>query len=197
MVAGFDIEMQYNEDFKEADHYFSQLVEMHPNSQYAPEAVKLAIISKHLSTGGSDYDGRKVAEARKLVDTALRSYPELANKESEFLQRQLVGITMQQAEKDYKMAEFYKRTGHKPSAYFYYEIVRRRYPGTTFAEEAAKKMGELRAEAEKKGEAGFDSPIPPASTRPVTPGQPLMSNEPLPQPRQLPPALQPTPRPQG
>src|SRR5262249_8216890 len=65
----------FDEDYKEADHYFSQIVEMHPNSEYAEQAVELAIISKHLSTGGSDYDGRKVAEARQLVDTALRNYP--------------------------------------------------------------------------------------------------------------------------
>src|SRR5439155_25249444 len=79
----------FREDYREADHYFSQLVEMHPNSPYAAQAIELAIISKHMSTGGSDYDGRKVAEARHLVDTALRSCPELAAKKEDFWQRQL------------------------------------------------------------------------------------------------------------
>jgi len=64
----------YHEDYREAEHYFTQVHERHPNSPLAPKAVKLAIFSKQMSTGGSDYDGRKVAEARQLVDAAFRSY---------------------------------------------------------------------------------------------------------------------------
>jgi outer membrane protein assembly factor BamD (BamD/ComL family) len=141
----------FNEDYKDADHYFSQLVEMHPNSSFASQAVELGIISKHLSTGGADYDGRKVAEARILVHKALNNYKDLAEKKNDFLTRQLVGITYQQAEKDYKIAEFYRRIGHPGSAYFYYEIVRRRYPGTRFSDLATDRMHELRAKLEKKG----------------------------------------------
>src|SRR5581483_7468201 len=68
----------FNEDYRESDYLFSQIYERHPNSPLAPQAVELAILSKHLSTGGADYDGRKVAEARKLVQAAFDSYPELA-----------------------------------------------------------------------------------------------------------------------
>jgi outer membrane protein assembly factor BamD (BamD/ComL family) len=142
----------YREDYKEAEHYFTQVVEMHPNSPLAEQAIELAIIAKHMSTGGSDYDGRKVAEARQLVDVALRNYPNLATKKQDFLERQLFGITMQQAEKDYKMAEFYRRTNKPKSAWFYYEIVRRRYPGTKFFDMATERMHEIRAEAEQQGE---------------------------------------------
>ena len=113
----------FNQDYKEADNYFSQIHEKHPNSPFAERAVELAIISKHLSTGGADYDGRKVVEARKLVQSAFDNYPELANKKKDFLTRQLGGITLQQAEKDYTMAEFWKRTGHIGAAYFYFEMV--------------------------------------------------------------------------
>jgi outer membrane protein assembly factor BamD (BamD/ComL family) len=137
----------YREDYKEADHYFSQLVEQHPNSPMASQAIELAIISKHMSTGGADYDGRKVAEARIMVDTALRNYPQLAAEKSGFFERQIGSITFQQAQKDFEIGEFYKRTGHPGSAYFYYEIVRRRYPGTKFADLATDRMNELRAEA--------------------------------------------------
>ena len=87
----------FQKDYKEAEFYYSQLVEMHPNSPFAQQAIKLAIICKVLATGGAPYDGRRVAEARKLVDTALRSYPELASKDGDFLQRQLLTITAQQS----------------------------------------------------------------------------------------------------
>jgi outer membrane protein assembly factor BamD (BamD/ComL family) len=134
----------FREDYKEADHFFSQLVEQHPNSTMAPQAVELAIISKSLSTGGADYDGRKVAEARIMVDTALRNYPQLAAEKSGFFERQIGSITYQQAEKDFSIGEFYRRTGHPGSAYFYYEIVRRRYPGSKWADMANDRMQELR-----------------------------------------------------
>src|SRR5262249_16324574 len=66
--------------------------------------------------------------------------------------RQILNITYQQAEKDYKMADFYRRTDHPGSAYFYFELVRRRYPNTKFAEMAAQQMAELKAKLEKEGD---------------------------------------------
>ena len=181
----------YRREYKEAAFLYKQLVDMHKNSPLVQQALELAIISTQLSTGGPDYDARPVAEARKLVDTALRSYPEFAHNKTEFLDRQLFSITMQQAAKDYEVAEFYRRTGHPCSAYFYYEIVRRRYPGTKYFDLAAQQMQELRVKLEKseaeqaaaaaaaqeKHEASSSSASPspnppPAPSGPaVTPGQ--------------------------
>ncbi len=153
----------YREDYRESDRLFSQLVDVHPNSKYAPQAMEYAIISKHLGTGGADYDGRKVAESRKYVDLALRNYVQPADKTA-FLERQLAGITAQQAEKDFKIAEFYRRTGHPASAYFYYEIVRRRYPGTPHCERAAELMHELKSDAIVKANTAPD-----LNSRPLVP----------------------------
>ena len=66
---------------------------------------------------------------------------------AEFLTRQKLAIRMQQADKDFKMAEYYERTRHPGSAYFYYQLVKRRYPGTKYAELATAKLGELKANA--------------------------------------------------
>jgi outer membrane protein assembly factor BamD (BamD/ComL family) len=139
----------FRREYKEAAFLYKQLVEMHKNSPLVEQALELAILSMQLSTGGPAYDGRQVAEARKLVDTALRNYPEFAHKKNEFLNRQLFSITMQQAAKDYEIAEFYRRTGHPCSAYFYYEIVRRRYPGTKYSDLATQQIEELRGKLEK------------------------------------------------
>ncbi len=147
----------YRQDYKEADRYFSQLVDFHPNSRYAPQAMEYAIISKHLSTGGPDYDGRKTAEARKYVDLALRNYV-LPPDKNGFLERQLAGITKQQAQKDFNVAEFYRRTNHPGAAYFYYEIVRRRYPGTPFYEQATARMQELKPQIEQAAAAPPKTP---------------------------------------
>jgi outer membrane protein assembly factor BamD (BamD/ComL family) len=152
----------YNGDWREADNYFTQIYEHSPNSPLAPKAVEYAIMAKNLSTGGAMYDGRKAAEARKLVDAALRNYPELANdkEKREFLERQLVGINLQQAAKDFDMAELWERTGHSGAAYFQFGVVKQRYPNTRYADEAEKRMQALGVKLQKTG--GQEQPHPPA-----------------------------------
>jgi TolA-binding protein len=170
----------FNEDYREADFYFSQIYEKHKDSALAAQAIELAIISKHLSTGGADYDGRKVVEARKLVQAAFTAYPELAGDpdKREFLQKQLVACTLQQAEKDYNMAEFWRRTGHSGSAYWYYGLVIQRFPTTDFAKQARQRMEEIKDKVEKENAAKSATPRLPAPQRdsdrqPAVPPQPI------------------------
>jgi outer membrane protein assembly factor BamD (BamD/ComL family) len=139
----------FRERYDESDTYYSMLVDQYPKSALAPAALELAIQSKVSQVRGPDYDSKKLVEARQLVDTALRSYPEL-NEKRDTLERTLVSINEQQAEKDYNIAEFYRRTHHPGAAYFYYEIVRRRYAGSPWAAKATDRMRELRAKVEEE-----------------------------------------------
>jgi outer membrane protein assembly factor BamD (BamD/ComL family) len=157
----------FEENYRDADFFFSQIHERHPNSPLAAQAVEMAIISKQLSTGGSEYDGRKVAEARKLVDAALRSYPELAERKQEFLTRQMASIAAQQAEKDFKMAEWYRQTKHPGAAYFYYDMVERRYPGSPYAKQANERKAELKSKVVEEQQKAQEA---------VNPMQPKKSN---------------------
>jgi outer membrane protein assembly factor BamD (BamD/ComL family) len=177
----------FNENYREADHFLSQIPEFYPQSPHAADAVELAIIAKTMSTGGADYDGRKVAEARALVATALKNYPSVAARKEEFLEKKLLGITVQQAEKDYRMAEFWRRTGHPGSAWFYYKLVQKRYPGTKQAELSAKRMEEIRTKLAKEGK-----PVPDeqAAALPAPPRE-----EQAPRPRQAPNNIGPPPGP--
>ena len=139
----------FREDYREADEYYRQLYENHPNSTLAPKAIKQSIICKQVMNGGTAYDTRGVEESRKLIDRFQNAYPEWT-KDREWLTRQLGSIHLQQADRDYKIGEFYRRTGHPGSAYFYYELVRRRYPNTDFAKKAEDQMRELRGLAERE-----------------------------------------------
>jgi TolA-binding protein len=164
----------FNEDYRDADFYFSQIYERHKDSPLAAQAIELAIISKHLSTGGAAYDGRKVVEARKMIQVAFSAYPELAGdpKKREFLMRQQVACTLQQAEKDYEMAEFWKRTGHPGAAYWYYGLVIQRYPTTDFAAQAKKRMEQIKDKVEKEN----------AEKKAAAPKLPALEREPAPLP---------------
>ena len=101
-------------NFQEADHFFSQMVELHKESPLRPQAIAYAIQAKNNATGGADYDGRKCAEALQLVHMAEASVPELTQDPAMAakLTRAKFAIRTQQAEKDFRTAEYYERTGH-------------------------------------------------------------------------------------
>jgi len=48
------------------------------------------------------------------------------------------------ADRETKVAEFYQRTGKFSTAYFYYQLVQVRYPGTSFAEKAKQELEDLK-----------------------------------------------------
>ena len=147
------------ENFKEAARYFQQLAEVHDRSPLRDEALKLAIIAKNNSTGGPQYDGREMAEAMRLINGAKATSPTLSREqEGKFLDQQALMVRYQQAEKDYETAEFYRRTGHPGAAWFYYELVLRRYPGIKpFATQAAARQAELKAELDEQKNPSFMS----------------------------------------
>jgi outer membrane protein assembly factor BamD (BamD/ComL family) len=140
----------HNNDFKESARYFQQLAETHDRSPLRDEALKMAIIAKNNCTGGPQYDGKDMSEAMRLINAAKATSPTLSREqEGKFLDEQALIVRYQQAQKDYETAEFYRRTGHPGSAWFYYELVLRRYPGMKpFAEQAATRQKELKTELE-------------------------------------------------
>jgi outer membrane protein assembly factor BamD (BamD/ComL family) len=134
-------------NFQKADRFFSELVEMHRESPLRPQALAFAIQAKNNATGGAVYDGRKCAEALQLVHVAEATVPELTgNPEmADKLTRAKFAIRSQQAEKDFRTAEYYERTGHPGSAVFVYELVRRRFEGTRYADIATERKEHLLA----------------------------------------------------
>jgi WD40 repeat protein len=52
-------------------------------------------------------------------------------------------------EKEWRLAELHRRTGHPGSAYFYYELLLRRHPGSAHADQASEHLRALRRELEK------------------------------------------------
>jgi outer membrane protein assembly factor BamD (BamD/ComL family) len=175
----------FRKEYKEADFYFTQLYQDHPNSDNAAKAIKQSVICKQLSTGGSVYDLRPVEESKKLLMQMQGAYPDLA-RDREWIEKQLISMNLQQADRDFKIAEFYQRTGHPGSAYFYFELVIRRYPGTDYASKATQRKDELKSKAdhEQKTQA-----TPPATASPpqLQGPAPVLNNA----PRILPPGLEP------
>jgi TolA-binding protein len=152
----------HRENFKDASRYFQQLAETYDRSPLRDEALKLAIIAKNNSTGGPQYDGKDTAEAMRLINAAKATSPTLnREQEGQFLNEQAMIVRYQQAEKDFQTAELYRRMGHPGSAWFYYELVQRRYAGIKpWADQAAARQRELKAELD-----GMKNPSTMNSTR--------------------------------
>jgi outer membrane protein assembly factor BamD (BamD/ComL family) len=142
----------FRERWGDADRYYTLLAETNPRSPLAAGAVEKAIQAKINSITGIDYDTTKLAEARQQCDLALRRYPELMEKDRKHgtITRTIQVVNDLQAEKDFNIAEYYRRTGRIGSAYFYYEIVTRRYAGTKWAERAQERIEELRSDIEEQ-----------------------------------------------
>jgi outer membrane protein assembly factor BamD (BamD/ComL family) len=131
--------------FDESDHLFSQLAEFHKDSPFRAEALKYAVISKNNSTGGAVYDGTKAAEALQLVHHIEATDPEYRDdkEKAAFLLKQKMAIRYQQAEKDFEMGEYYMRTSRPGSAFFYYDMVTRRYAGSPHAKKSEERLREI------------------------------------------------------
>ena len=101
--------------------------------------------------------------------------------------RMRIGDVTGAAEGFSHLIEFWRRTGHPGSAYFYYGIVRNRYPGTKYFDMATERMHELR------GAAAQEQSVPPPGAPRQLPddlkrGAPLMHSDggPGAEPRRLP-----------
>jgi len=146
-------------NFEEADHFFSQLVEMHKDSPLRQDALKYAVMAKNNSTGGAVYDGQKSAEALQLVHHMEATDPRYVQEKEKvsWLTRQKMAIRIQQAQKDFEQAEYYMRTDHPGPAFFYFDMVQRRYPGTKYSDMAKKRITEIQADKKTRTIGGTGS----------------------------------------
>jgi TolA-binding protein len=138
--------------YEDADHFFSTLAEMYKDSPLRQEAAKYAIDAKTRVTGGPYYDGQKANEALQLVHHLEATEPQYRTDpaKQEWATRQKLAIRGSQAERDFETAEYYRRTKRYGSAYFCYELVKRRYPGTKFSDLAAERIAEIKRVQEQR-----------------------------------------------
>ena len=149
--------------YEDADHYFSTLAEQYKDSPLRAEAVRYAIDAKNRSVGGPWYDGQKSAEALQLVHNLEASQPEYRKEgeKQEWITKQKLSIREGQAERDFESAEYFRRTDRLGSAYFYYELVKRRYPGTQFSDRAIKRLEEIKQTQAKRDEDKANGKVTP------------------------------------
>jgi RNA polymerase sigma factor (sigma-70 family) len=82
---------------------------------------------------------------RKSISGAamLSEMPPLVRQAGHSEEKPVTGATLEQAERDFRMAEHYQSQGQVAQAHFQYELIKRRYAGTRYATEAAARAVQL------------------------------------------------------
>lgn len=135
--------------FNLAYHQWSQISYRWPTDQIGMDALLGMARCKHAAYRGPKYDGSALISAKSYYESFKLRYPEEA--EGFDIDEKLKLINEQMALKQFRIGEYYQKTGNKQSANFYYQMVVDNWPGSTAAKMAKQMMNEnLRAEKVKK-----------------------------------------------
>jgi outer membrane protein assembly factor BamD len=131
-------------DFSDAKKEFAKVISSYADSEWA-EAAKFQIAqTASLSSLKPEYDQEASKEAKDKYREFIKSHPEAElSKEAS---QEIIALADKQAEKDFKIAEFYEKQKAYKSAIIYYESIVNEYPGTPWANSARDKIMELKKE---------------------------------------------------
>lgn len=133
----------FREDYPRADTTFSRLVKVRPHGAYFFQALEIAIVSKSLSYDENRPNRRKLVETLLFIRNALRDYPELAQRKERYLSHQLLSTVFRLAEYDFKLVERIDKLGLRWASWWGYEVVRRAYWHTPYAQLATERQQKL------------------------------------------------------
>lgn len=133
--------------YLDAYRTWSDITNRWPTSETAQKALLGMARSLHSSYRGYKYNSVNLESARSYYRDFMLRYP-LQAKEMR-LEEQIELIEEQKAYKDYKIAQYYKRSGDKMAASLYYQAVIDQWPKSSAAQLA---KNELRQMREKKPE---------------------------------------------
>ena len=131
-----------SKDYESAAIYYDQLVASHPKSPFLQKAQLASIDSRLKAYMGPDYDGSGLEKAREMVKQTMSTFPD-RQASYENLYHTLDVINDQEAERTFKVGEYYKRTGKVTSAEFYFGKIPQRWPGSPWAVKAKTELAQL------------------------------------------------------
>ncbi len=135
--------------FIEADNFYTDLRKTFPSSEHQFHAHMLGLKSKLQSYQGSDYSGVPLDEAEKLIKQIRRQFPNESAREREYLARAYAEVRFKQAEREWKMANYYDARKDYGAAKFYYSLLVREYDETPLAEKAQTRLAEIQGEPDE------------------------------------------------
>ncbi|MDX2039585.1 MAG: outer membrane protein assembly factor BamD [Isosphaeraceae bacterium] len=156
-------------DYETAALYYDQLITDHPKSPLLQKAQLASIDAKLKAYIGPKYDGRNLESARDLVKMSMTTFPE-KTESADKLYKTLDVISDQEAERAYRVGDYYMRTGKVTSAEYYFGMVIAKWPKNEWAKKAKENMAVL-AKMERKTWVPSTIMAAPSSTDQFSGGQ--------------------------
>jgi len=129
-------------DYESAAIYYDQLIADHSKSPFFQKAQLASIDARMKGYMGPDYDGSGLEKARELVKQTMTSFPD-RQASYENLYHTLDLINDQEAERTFKVGEYYKRTGKVTSAEYYFGKIPQRWPASPWAVKSKAELAKL------------------------------------------------------
>ena len=129
-------------DYESAALYYDQLVNDHMKSPFLQKAQLAAIDARIKGYMGPEYDGAGLEKARELIKQTMSSFPD-RQASYDNLYHTLDVINDQEAERTFKVGDYYKRTGKVTSAEFYFGKIPQRWPNSPWAVKAKTELAQL------------------------------------------------------
>ncbi len=129
-------------DYETAAEYYRQFVELYPKSPDLQKAHHAAIDAWIKGYGGPELDGTGLEKAREMIHKTMRAFPDRAEN-NEKLYHTLALINDQDAERAFKVGEFYRRTGKVASAEYYFGKIPQCWPKSPWATKAKAELATL------------------------------------------------------
>ena len=122
-------------DLDGAGTEFELLMKNYPQSEWTPASLyQLALIA--LSRfDAAPYDGRPLIEARKRLRSYVETYP--SGPQIELVRRKTRDLDELEADRAFRIAEYYADQGRPASARYYYTLIASLYPDTFWGSESA------------------------------------------------------------
>ncbi|MBE7505440.1 MAG: outer membrane protein assembly factor BamD [Planctomycetia bacterium] len=132
-----------NGDFEEAEEAYARLMRDFARGRYSKFALLRAGESALARFPGVDFDDADLLEAEVYLKDYRQKYPEEAG---EYMVPQLLSrIEESRAEKDFRVAQYYRRVGQIDAAVYYYRMIERDWSATTWGGLAHQQLIELGA----------------------------------------------------
>ena len=137
-------------DYGTAAEKYDFLLTQYPKSRFRRRA-QLASIDSHLKDYlGPEYDISGLEKARETIKMTRANFPEFQAATDDKLVRVLDLITDERAARAYKNGEYYKSAGSVKGAEFYFAMIPRRWPRSTWSKKAKVELAELAKKPRKE-----------------------------------------------
>ncbi|MDP6379771.1 MAG: outer membrane protein assembly factor BamD [Phycisphaerae bacterium] len=139
----------YGQEFPvEAENYYEQYVKEFPEREHVKEAMIRSAQCAIEQCKGAVYDTMPLNVARDRLHRFQKTYPEEGKKEG--IRLALASIRLVEAEKEYRIANYYRRAGHADAAAYYAERVMVEYGDTPWAERARQLIARMSEKGGRK-----------------------------------------------